>query len=528
MNTKKIISIISAAALTVPMLAACGGSKTTASISQTEDGTYVYDEQIELKIPVYDRGTQGQAAVDDNYWTRYIQSEFGDKHNIKVTFVPITRTDDVNVFSRLLAAGEEPDIIFTYDYPVAMEFYGEGAFRPIDEEMFKTYAPTYYEYTQENQKYGVVDGEQIFFAARRPDFDSFVSLIRTDWLEKCGLEMPKSTEEFYNALKAFKENNLGGADTIPSTATLSSAYYSNYEFRDYPMDEEEKALYSDISVCALPYEPTKEALKRQNQYYHEGLISPNFYLDTDGSQALADFTSGKSGVYGCYLPNELLFQTLLENCPDAKVDIVGAYDEPIPGRKYWNFGMLSGISVRCDHPEAVMMYLEWMVQEENLFVLQNGVEGKTYEMVDGLPMAISSYSGEERLMNGTNKDLWCLVTERVDYGSEEDNKTVEKKTYVPAGYEYLIDEIYENKEKSKDVLYEDTLFSVPINSLSEYKADLLTKWQTYQTDLVTCDPAEFDAKYEAYCKEYLAAGYQEILDEKKEAFEAGSYMKFDE
>ena len=62
MNEKRIISMISAAALVVPVLAACGGGSKTASISQTEDGTY--------------------------------------------------------------------------DYPVAMEFYGEGAFQPIDEEMF--------------------------------------------------------------------------------------------------------------------------------------------------------------------------------------------------------------------------------------------------------------------------------------------------------------------------------------------------------------------------------------------------------
>ena len=36
-------------------------------------------------------------------------------------------------------------------------------------------------------------------------------------------------------------------------------------------------------------------------------------------------------------------------------------------------------------------------------------------------------------------------------------------------------------------------------------------------DLATCDPSEFDAKYEEYCQEYLEGGYQDILDEKQEA-----------
>lgn len=525
MKLRRIIGGIAAAAITVPMLAACGGQTSNAELTQDSEGNYVYSEQVELKIPVYDRGTQGQAPVDDNYWTNYIQENFGNKHNIKVTFVPITRNDDVAVFNRLLAAGEEPDIIFSYDYPVAMEFYSKGALQEINEEDFKKYAPTYYEYTADTQKYGRLEDKMYFFAATRPDFDSYVTLVRTDWLEQCGLDMPKNRQEYYEMLKAFKENQCGGADTIPATKVLGNAYYANYDFRSYPMDEREKALYSDISVASLTYEATKEQLKWDNQLYNEGLVSPNFYLDTDESQALADFTSGKAGVFSGYLPNQLLFQTLQENCPEAKVDVLEAYDPPTPGRKYWSFGMLSGISARCEHPEAVMMYLEWMVQEENLFALQNGVEGKTYNMQDGVPMLVTDYAGEERLMNGTNKDLWCVVTEGVDYGSVEADKQVQKHTYVPEGYEYLIDEIYTKAEANKPVLYEDTLFTTQITSLSTYKADLLEKWKTYFTDLVTCDPSEFDAKYEQYCIEYLNAGYQAILDEKAAAFDAGQYLK---
>lgn len=525
MKLRRILCLAAAAAITVPLAAGCGGEKSTADITQDENGNYVYSEQIELKIPVYDRGTQGQAAVDNNYWTQYIQKNFGDPRNIKVTFVPITRNDDVAVFNRLLAAKQEPDIIFTYDYPVAMEFYSKGAFQEINEEDFKKYAPTYYEYTSETQKYGKLEDKMYFFAATRPDFDSYVTLVRTDWLDACGLDMPKNQDEYYEMLKAFKENNCGGEGTIPATKQLGNAYYNNYQYREYPMDDKNKALYSDISVASLGYDATKKALEWDNKLYNEGLVSPNFYLDTDGSQALADFTSGKAGTYDGYLPNELLFQTLKENCPEAEVHVLAAYDPPTPGRKYWSFGMLSGISARCEHPEAVMMYLEWMCQEENLSALQNGVEGLTYEMVDGYPMLISGYTGEERLMNGTNKDLWCVVTESVDYGSEDANKAVQKHTYVPEGYEYLIDEIYEKAAANKPYTYEDTLFTTPIASLSTYKADLLEKWKTYFTDLVTCKPEEFENKYNQYTTEYLNAGYQSILDEKTEAYEAGKYLK---
>lgn len=112
-------------------------------------GPKAYDEQIELKIPVYDRGMQGQADVDNNYWTDYVQKNFGDKYNIKMTFVPVTRKEDVTVFNELLAAGEEPDILFSYDYPTMISYYSRGAFQPIDEDVLKTYAPTFYEKTKD-------------------------------------------------------------------------------------------------------------------------------------------------------------------------------------------------------------------------------------------------------------------------------------------------------------------------------------------------------------------------------------------
>lgn len=522
---KKTVGILIAAMLAVPGITSCNDNTEPANLYEDDTGNYVYEEQIELKIPIYDRGIKEEAPVDDNYWTKYIQANFGNKHNIKMTFIPVSRNNDEEEFNRLISGNNEPDIIFSYDYPVAMEYYSQGAIQEIDEDMFKEYAPQYYNYTSENLKYGQVEGKQYFFTAKRPDFDSYVTLIRSDWVKKCGLELPENDDEYYSMLKAFKANQCGGIGTIPATYTLGNAYYSNYKFRAYPMDDKEKAMYSDISVASLTYEATRKQLEQDNKYFNEGLISPDWYLDTDGSQARKDFVSGKAGIYSCYLPDDSLFSELKVNCPDAELDVLPAYSEPYADRKYWSFGMLSGISAQCEHPEAVMMYLEWLCREDNLFVLQNGVEGKTYTMKDGYPMLTGGYTGEERLINGTNKDLWCLVTERVDYGSREANKNFERNTYVPEGYEYIIDEMYEKAEACASVKYEDTLFTRPVKAAAEYKAELEKKFREYKTDLITCKPEQFEAKYSEYSKNYLEAGYQAVLDEKEKMYNSGEYMK---
>lgn len=78
-------------------------------------------------------GRRRQQLLDE-----YVQKNFGDKYNIKMTFVPVTRKEDVTVFNELLAAGEEPDILFSYDYPTMISYYSRGAFQPIDEDVLKT------------------------------------------------------------------------------------------------------------------------------------------------------------------------------------------------------------------------------------------------------------------------------------------------------------------------------------------------------------------------------------------------------
>ena len=116
--------------------------------------------------------------------------------------------------------------------------------------------------------------------------------------------------------------------------------------------------------------------------------------------------------------------------------------------------------------------------------------------------------------------MWCIVIESKDMGDDELNMQVQAKMYAPECYEFLIEENYKNAKKYEHLRYHDFIFNKPIVSLTESAESLLSKWQEIQVNLINCKPEEFDAKYEAACQEYLAAGYQEVLDEKKEVYEA--------
>lgn len=542
----KQLSLALALTLSLGIFAGCAGGSSSSESKQSSsskvdsssaaavagvEGFAPFEKQVEIQIPVYDRNVEGLPAVDDNYWTKWVQTQFGDKYNVKVTYVAIPRTDEVTKMNMLIASGDAPSIIFHYDYPAAVAYADQGALAEIDMEQFKQIAPTYYS-NMESYKvldYTKLNGKDTFIAAVRPLSYNWTTLIRQDWIDAVNMKMPTNYKEYTALLDAWL---AAGLCDYPITKQLPTTGYvpENYLYRDFPVEESEMALYSDLTVASLSWKPTYEYLKRSNAEYNKGYYSKEYYLDTDGTQMKADFIAGKAGIYGNYLASDADYiKGLLENNPNAKVASINPYhavDEgQVPaGREMWPFGLLIGFSSENseDETKAAQMYLEWMAQPDNLFTLQNGVEGKTYTLDDkGLPV-MQAYDGEERLNYGNNKDMYALVIEGRDYGSEEANLQVQINTYAPKGMEYLIEDNYKYTQDTKKYWQRDFLFPSSIASVTEYKATLLSKWQEDCVKLTICKPSEFEDLYTTLTDEYLKAGYQTILDERKSAYEAAT------
>ncbi len=526
----KAASILLAVLFTAGMLTACNAPKTeekqpeTTAPATTAAVTQTPEAPVEIKIPVYDRGVQGELPVDDNYWTRWIQEKTLKEINVKVTYVPIPRNQDQDKFNMLLAANDAPDIIFSYDYPVISAFYSRGALREIPADMLDTYGSTYKKFVGEDiLKYGVIGGKQYLLPAKRPMLGDYALTVRQDWLDTLGLNVPANTDELYNVLKQFKEKDpggLGAANVIPLGSggfALNSQSTPYWAFMPDNINEEEFAMYSDLIITPLTWAPAKEALIYLNKLYNEGLMSPEFALDKDSKKVEADISNGKVGVfYARILKSPPVFQTLLQTVPAAKFTAVSPYVKPgnkLKGYGYYPFGMLNGINKNSKNPEAVIKFLDWMSIQDNLFTLQNGYEGKNYALKDGLPVLDGAYKGDERLNLGTNKDLFCLVTEQRDTGDMEKNIRMQALANAPDG---LVEYSIENYKLSLETMNTTNfLFDKPIDSLGKNSKTLQAKYEEFGTRLIMAKPAEFEALYERLCKEFLASGYQEILDEKK-------------
>jgi len=221
---------------------------------------------------------------------------------------------------------------------------------------------------------------------------------------------------------------------------------------------------------------------------------------------------------------------LLANFPDAKLATLDPLAF-VPGgeinmeRGYWPFGMIMGVNSTTDEAAriAIWKYLEWMMAPENLFKLENGVEGENYTLSDGIAIKVDGFAGESILSNNNNKDMWCLWEESATYPTEGAQIRANLRNWAPAGYEDLIVDSKAYFDRDAEYRVPDALFTTAVASVAEYKADLNLLWQELYVQCVIAPEAEFDAVYEAACQTYLDAGYQAILDEKTALFEAGSY-----
>ncbi len=531
---KKILALILTAMMLLAMVPA-------ASADVPADWA-PFAENVTIKIAVYDRGQEGVPPVEDNYWTKWIQENFGDKYNITVKYVAIPRTDVMNKYSMLAAAEDLPTVMMEYDYPKVSQWAADGYLKAFNMDDFAKVAPTYYNRMVENNQLGFtqINGETYLAAALRPYYDTtytFQTFVRMDWLEQVGYDhVPVSPAEFNEAMLKIKE---AGICEYPAGGEMVNGLGSdqNYAWRTWPLNEEEWAMYGDYNIPSLGWEPNKRFLKNENYKFNAGLTDPEYYL-TNAEDAKANFINGKSYSYAGYISANIDWLTAFyEANPDAKLAIAPvntAIDEEMgtnPGYRTDNpFGMMVGFNAKAtdDELKAAWMYMEWLTQPENLFTFQWGIEGETFNYDENkLPVSVSDYNGEYKLGFSNNKDYWCVTIEARQAGTIEEMISNNMPHDLPQDFTQDVVDWYNTKCKVRDAGWaiDNAKFGVVIESEVENQTTLVEKYKEFRDKLTMCAPEEFDALYDQFAAEYAEAGYKAITEERLAAYQAGNSTK---
>ncbi|WP_284638259.1 extracellular solute-binding protein [Paenibacillus silviterrae] len=372
------------------LLAACGGDGNTTGasgnskgdIKMTPVGTYpIVNEKTTLKV-----FTKQDVNVE-NYETNEFTKWYEDKTNVKVEWEVVPGSAMKEKLQVKLAGGDLPDIFMSSGISDSqLVGYGsQGLFLPLN-ELIHQYAPnvkrmiekapylSHYLYAPDGKIYSIPNVGETFHATMPKKL-----WIYKPWLDKLGLQVPTTLEEYYNVLKAFKTqdpNGNGKADEIPLSGAngttngnneIESFFMQSFLFYDrsnYLMLDNGKVEFSADKPAY------REGLRYLRKLVQEGLLQPDAFIqDRKALTALAEDPSGSrlGSATALYWGN-----LSIDNGPS------GRYKEYVPvpilagpdGKRYGfdrGYGVDNGafvITKDAKNPQMAMRWIDWFFNED--------------------------------------------------------------------------------------------------------------------------------------------------------------------
>lgn len=536
---RKFLSMTLAAALVLG-LTACGDSgeasgnasgsgagNQTGGVEAGEGNQETPAEATTLSVMMYDRGntTETYGSATDNYWTHWVQKEFGDPNNITVTFVPVPRSQDAEKVNTLMAGDEAPDIIFSYDSNMIMQFGKDGGLVELS-DLIQQYGPNLQENLAGTMSYGQSEGNQWAIVARRPNVGWHSMYIRKDWLDDVGYTLQTdadgiyhmSIDDFTDLLHQFKNLDPSNQGSEMFPLGLIGAWSAGLAdtiikaFIDTPnLTDEMHACYNDMFWPGY-----KEGVRYLNQLYNEGLADPDFMVDTDTSYTSFNglLSNGRILAFGHDAAEVTGVKALYETDPDAEV--VPFYLDNVNGeqfnRVYAPTGMYIAVPATCKNPENAVKYLDWLADWDVAKVFHYGFEGVHYNL-EGDTVVTIPYTDEEKAASEydferINVGDFMLVYNGKPYGYKESTEGMDE---VTAKMKKLVYDAYIAAEVGGQA---DYYFQGIKTEADEKYAGLLPGLTSELPTLITCKPEEFDSTYDKILNDYLQAGGQEVIDQK--------------
>ena len=505
-------------------------------------GTVVAEDNwITLKVEAFDRDIAG-FNVSDCWQLHYAQEHFGDPNHIKLEFVPVPRWTEGEKLGLALGTGSEPNLCCTYDGSLVNKAIEDGAIYQLD-ELLEEYGQNLIAFLGRETllPFGQVDtdedgkAEQWFIPARRLEVENVGNFIRADWLAALNMEKPTTIEEFEAYLRAAKEANLGGTQTIPMQLDLyePNPLYNVNRFTDAFIDFS-KVTEEDWIAYAANHEMlpgAKEGFRWLNKLYGEGLVYENFDLDDDAATDTA-LTMGYFGFFSMQPDQpwrtDKNYELELEaNVPGASWTSVNCFKNESLGKYLHDVYAANGLSIIIptkstteEQAIAAIKYLDWMAQPDNMFAMQNGIEGINYLSVtaEGIPTDVQSADNvpDENKMHAG--DI-VFISNGLYYGSDERNAAGRALKYDAKFTQELIQSYVDAGTDA----WTQISFSGTIEAENDFLTMVRSKQGEFLSKVLTCKAEDFDAVYDACIEDIKAVGATDIIEAYREAYKAGTY-----
>ncbi|MDQ6420552.1 extracellular solute-binding protein [Paenibacillus sp. LHD-117] len=360
--------------------------------SGTEQSAAPEEETIKIKAYMSSFGSDPKNTELYKLWKEKMEAHIGKKLDIEWIYV---NSDDYSEKIKLtLASGDTPDIMSgVKDAEVMFQFGNQGSLLDIAPYLDE-YAPNYKKFL-ESTKFSdksmyTPEGKMFFFGDGFNNDtglagSAYPALYRFDVFEKNNIKIPENWDEFYDAAKKLKEIY---PDSYPVTAQEWPKFWdatslSNHTNSDIYWNGE-KYVYGPTE------DSYKEGLMFIRKLFDEKLLDPEF-LSQSQDQLQAKVTTGKSfmiplawaGWWEKYsVPDQGIEWGAAVNPKNAKYGDQWVLGPALLGQTiYPNYGVM--ISKKTKYPELIVKMLDYQYSPEMIDLMHWGVEGKTYQVVDG-------------------------------------------------------------------------------------------------------------------------------------------------
>lgn len=504
------------------VLAGCSSERAEGPTKETptdhsadSQGGKAAEPKKDITVSIYDRGNfpKEEGTLESNRWTKWI-NENGPAN---VTFVPVPRSQSKDKLNVMFASASAPDIIFEYNMDIKNELFNQKLLMPID-EMVEQYSTTYkslLEQYPELRKLGnKSDGKLYEFGRVNQIGHVSALLIRKDWLDKLELEVPETTDELFEVAKAFAEldpDANGKDDTYGIALSSKTGQMIDHMFQAVGWVVQDGELIYDL-------ERTKTAVAYRKKLYDEGVVDKDFLTDTKGEKARADFVSGKLGIFGSGNPADTLntYTALKTNNSGAEV-----IPMLLPKSEYGQFSpsmnaplqMVAVVNRGTENPDAVMKYVDFLVEEQTQIALTQGLEGVHYTMEDGCPKPIDLAKNQEEVKR--YGDYTMLTSAHLLFGGQCKTSTYDPNDPIQKDVIEILakaDELYVNKDRPIAQFTHPEWVPALTKDIQTITSSTANIGEIWNKAVVGGPEFSVDRAYDEFKKEWDATGGKKVED----------------
>lgn len=363
----------------------------------------LFDEPVELTV-FWRLNPKATATLLDYSEMAYFQN-LGKMANCTFKFIHPTEDNVDEQFNLMVASGDYPDIIF-YEkwYKVSGgpdTLIEDGVIQSLNQYLDAGLMPNmtsiFEQYPEIKNAIDTDDGNWYCFPCVRYGMSMkgvWGYLLRQDWLDRLGLEIPTTVDDVEKVLLAFRDNDANGngdpSDEIPFSAQKLDRTMRLLWFWRLAADF---TVENGVVSHGQYNETYREAMTTLHRWYEEGLIDPEF-LTNDSTIMLGKLQNDRVG----FVYNEVGGQTqsIARNWANEGITDRVFVGIPTPIAKegqmplnnaqdviYEGQGVAIGGTTK--YGKEIAQLLDYAYSREGQIMINFGVEGESYTMVDGVP-----------------------------------------------------------------------------------------------------------------------------------------------